>query len=153
MLFRSAGDLARTELDVPWFSSRHQQGSRERRETAPWTAIPGRALVLSRSERRRGEGEETAAAAGRKSGGRLGFVEAEGGLVVPGGRWRRAPGGGARAIAFRRGRTVTRTKVGPSVREREREERGWAAALRGGRRLGRPVGWPGCLPRWFSFFF
>ena len=56
--------------------------------------------------------------------------------------------------------TVTRTGVGPSgQREKGREERGWAGwaaarcAPRGGRRLGRPTGWPGCLPRWLFFFF
>ena len=93
--------------------------------------------------------------------GRARVCGAEEGLVVPGGRWRRAPrGGGApcRVSAFGGG-AVTRTMVGSGGQREKREERaraGWAAArcaLRGGRRLGRPVGWPGCLPRWFSFFF
>ena len=35
-------DLAWTEREVPWFSSWYQQGSRKRRETAPWLAIHGR---------------------------------------------------------------------------------------------------------------
>ena len=64
-------------------------------------------------------------------------------------------GPGARCLAMPFGEVaVTKDRGGARLPEREeRGERGWAAAaaLRGGRRLGRPVGWPGCLPRWFSF--
>ena len=115
---------------------------------------------VQRSEEKREE--RRAAAAGRKRGGGLGFGARLGALVgareqVAEGppRWRAVP-----RLCFRRRRGNEDEGWGPPVRER-REELGRAVRCRalraarvGRRRLGRPIGWPGCLPaRVFPFFF
>ena len=117
-----------------------------------------RRLGSLNSGKPRGKGENERGGGAREEWRRRARVwRRRGGLVGARGQVERGPGVRCRAIAFRRGRAVTKDRWGPAtVRERESKTRGWAVLLlraRGGRRLGQPTGWPGCLPLFFSFFF